>query len=132
MPTVWLWPSVDSGAPVINTFTSTITFVLVALLQNTEARAENATLRKLNAIAAAPADQMDELGAEHRTCAVRATSSPQRSESNRESTNDCGKALSDRGLSYCAQRFSWRSHTGSAPPAVAATRVEALRRLQTR
>ncbi len=35
------------------------------LLQNTETRAENATQRKLNAIADALADLMDELGAEH-------------------------------------------------------------------
>ena len=48
----------------INTFTSTITFLLVALLQNTETRAENATQRKLNAIADALADLMDHLGSD--------------------------------------------------------------------
>ena len=63
VPTFWLWPSIDGWALVINTFTSTITFLLVALLQNTETRAENATQRKLNAIADALADLMDELGA---------------------------------------------------------------------
>ena len=42
VPTFWLWPSIDGWALVINTFTSTITFLLVALLQNTETRAENA------------------------------------------------------------------------------------------
>jgi low affinity Fe/Cu permease len=62
VPTFWLWPSIDGWALVINTFTSTITFLLVALLQNTETRAENATQRKLNAIADAIADLMDELG----------------------------------------------------------------------
>ena len=62
VPTFWLWPSVDGWALVINTFTSTITFLLVALLQNTETRAENATQRKLNAIAEALADIMDNLG----------------------------------------------------------------------
>jgi low affinity Fe/Cu permease len=61
VPTLWLWPSIDGWALVINTFTSTITFLLVALLQNTETRAENATQRKLNAIADALADLMDEL-----------------------------------------------------------------------
>ncbi len=65
VPTFWLWPSIDGWALVINTFTSTITFLLVALLQNTETRAENATQRKLNAIADALADLMDELGADH-------------------------------------------------------------------
>jgi low affinity Fe/Cu permease len=65
VPTFWLWPSIDGWALVINTFTSTITFLLVALLQNTETRAENATQRKLNAIAAALADLMAELGADN-------------------------------------------------------------------
>jgi low affinity Fe/Cu permease len=62
VPTFWLWPTIDGWALVINTFTSTITFLLVALLQNTETRAENATQRKLNAIADALADLMDKLG----------------------------------------------------------------------
>ena len=65
VPTFWLWPSIDGWALVINTFTSTITFLLVALLQNTETRAENATQRKLNAIADALVDLMDELGADN-------------------------------------------------------------------
>ena len=62
VPTLWLWPSIDGWALVINTFTSTITFLLVALLQNTETRAENASQRKLNAIADALVDLMNELG----------------------------------------------------------------------
>lgn len=65
VPTFWLWPSVQGWALVINTFTSTITFLLVALLQNTETRAENATQRKLNAIAVALADLMEDLGADN-------------------------------------------------------------------
>lgn len=40
VPTFWLWPSIDGWALVINTFTSTITFLLVALLQNTDALAD--------------------------------------------------------------------------------------------
>jgi low affinity Fe/Cu permease len=62
VPTFWLWPSIDGWALVINTFTSIVTFLLVALLQNTETRAENATQRKLNAITDALADLMDRLG----------------------------------------------------------------------
>ncbi len=65
VPTFWLWPSIDGWALVINTFTSTITFLLVALLQNTETRAENATQRKLNAVADALADLMEQLGADN-------------------------------------------------------------------
>jgi low affinity Fe/Cu permease len=40
VPTIWLWPSINGWTLVINTFTSTITFLLVALLQNTETRGE--------------------------------------------------------------------------------------------
>lgn len=65
VPTFWLWPSIDGWALVINTFTSTITFLLVALLQNTETRAENATQRKLNAISDALVNLMDELAADN-------------------------------------------------------------------
>jgi low affinity Fe/Cu permease len=65
VPTFWLWPSIDGWALVINTFASTITFLLVALLQNTETRAENATQRKLNAISDALVNLMDELGADN-------------------------------------------------------------------
>lgn len=45
---------------VINTATTIVTFLLVALLQNTEMRADLATQHKLNAIASALADLMDE------------------------------------------------------------------------
>lgn len=45
----------------INTLTTIITFLLVALLQNTQTRADKATQEKLNAIADALADLMREL-----------------------------------------------------------------------
>jgi low affinity Fe/Cu permease len=45
----------------INTLTTIITFLLVALLQNTQTRADKATQVKLNAIADALADLMNEL-----------------------------------------------------------------------
>jgi low affinity Fe/Cu permease len=64
VPMLWLWPSIDGWALVINTVTSTITFLLVALLQNTETRAENATQRKLNALAQALGHMMEEMGAD--------------------------------------------------------------------
>jgi len=44
----------------INTLTTIITFLLVALLQNTQTRADKATQAKLNAIADALADLMNE------------------------------------------------------------------------
>lgn len=45
----------------INTLTTIITFLLVALLQNTQTRADKATQEKLNAIADALADLMREM-----------------------------------------------------------------------
>ncbi|PPJ08833.1 hypothetical protein C5E44_28035 [Nocardia nova] len=69
---VWL-PSLDSWQLVINTVTTIITFILVALLQNTQARANAAVQHKLNAVADALADLMGELGDEHpRLCRHRA------------------------------------------------------------
>jgi low affinity Fe/Cu permease len=44
----------------INTLTTIVTFLLVALLQNTQTRADKATQEKLNAIADALADLMRE------------------------------------------------------------------------
>ncbi|MDF3312736.1 low affinity iron permease family protein [Rhodococcus sp. T2V] len=45
----------------INTLTTIVTFLLVALLQNTQKRADDAVQHKLNAIADALDDLMDEL-----------------------------------------------------------------------
>ncbi|WP_458318811.1 low affinity iron permease family protein [Mycolicibacterium brisbanense] len=48
----------DTWQLIINTVTTIITFLLVALLQNTERRADDALQQKLNAIAEALADLM--------------------------------------------------------------------------
>lgn len=48
----------------INTLTTIVTFLLVALLQNTQTRADKATQEKLNAIADALADLMRETSEE--------------------------------------------------------------------
>ncbi|MGW5436823.1 low affinity iron permease family protein [Nocardia asteroides] len=50
-PSVFLFPSVDTWQLVINTATTIVTFLLVALLQNTQARSDEALQQKLNAIA---------------------------------------------------------------------------------
>jgi low affinity Fe/Cu permease len=42
VPTLWVLPSVDTWQLVINTVTTIITFLLVALLQNTQLRADQA------------------------------------------------------------------------------------------
>ena len=55
----------DTWQLVINTATTIVTFLLVALLQNTQSRADEAVQQKLNAIADALADFMGELRTEH-------------------------------------------------------------------
>jgi low affinity Fe/Cu permease len=52
---------VDTWQLIINTVTTIVTFLLVALLQNTQKRAEDAVQRKLNAIADGVADLMQHL-----------------------------------------------------------------------
>jgi low affinity Fe/Cu permease len=49
---------IDTWQLIINTLTTIITFLLVALLQNTQTRADHAVQQKLNAIADALADLM--------------------------------------------------------------------------
>lgn len=50
-PSYWLFGSVDTWQLVINTATTIVTFLLVALLQNAQQRADQATQHKLNAVA---------------------------------------------------------------------------------
>ncbi|MFI6043652.1 low affinity iron permease family protein [Nocardia sp. NPDC051321] len=64
-PTFLVLPSVDTWQLVINTATTIITFLLVALLQNTQSRSDEAVQQKLNAIADALADFMGELSVDH-------------------------------------------------------------------
>ena len=52
-PSIVLIHSISTWQLIINTLTTIITFLLVALLQNTQERADRATQDKLNAIAAA-------------------------------------------------------------------------------
>ncbi|SLH62373.1 Predicted small integral membrane protein [Mycobacteroides abscessus subsp. abscessus] len=71
-PSFLVLPSIDTWQLVINTATTIITFLLVALLQNTERRADAAVQQKLNAIADALAT------AAARNCATRSASSSAR------------------------------------------------------
>lgn len=59
-PSLLLLSSVDTWQLIINTVTTIITFLLMALLQNTQHRADAATQQKLNAIAAALAAALPE------------------------------------------------------------------------
>jgi Low affinity iron permease len=64
-PSVFLLRSIDTWQLIINTVTTIITFLLVALLQNSQQRADQATQHKLNAIADGLADLMRSLAADH-------------------------------------------------------------------
>lgn len=62
VPSLPLFGTVDTWQLVINTFTTIVTFLLMALLQNAMSRADAAAQQKLNAIANALAHFMDEHG----------------------------------------------------------------------
>jgi low affinity Fe/Cu permease len=64
MPLIVVFESVDTWQLVLNTATSVIAFLLIALLQNTERRNDRALHRKLDALAVALADSMAAQGDE--------------------------------------------------------------------
>jgi low affinity Fe/Cu permease len=57
-PSILVVGSIDTWQLIINTITTIVTFLLVALLQNTQSRADQAVQQKLNAIAAALSELM--------------------------------------------------------------------------
>ena len=57
-PSYFLFQNVDTWQLIINTLTTIVTFLLVALLQNTQKRSDDAVQQKLNAIADGLADLM--------------------------------------------------------------------------
>jgi low affinity Fe/Cu permease len=59
MPTIFIFQSVDTWQLVINTLTSVLAFLLIALLQNTERRYDEALHRKIDTLAVALADLME-------------------------------------------------------------------------
>jgi low affinity Fe/Cu permease len=64
-PSYWLFSSADTWQLVINTATTIITFLLVALLQNSQRRGERAIQEKLDAMADGLADLMQHVGGDH-------------------------------------------------------------------
>lgn len=64
-PSFFLFKTVDTWQLIINTATTIVTFLLVALLQNTQQRSDQATQHKLNALADGLADLMKSLSHEH-------------------------------------------------------------------
>jgi low affinity Fe/Cu permease len=61
-PSIYIIHSISTWQLIINTLTTIITFLLVALLQNTQERSNNAIQVKLNAIADAMSDTMKAQG----------------------------------------------------------------------
>jgi low affinity Fe/Cu permease len=57
-PTIFFLKDVDTWQLIINTITTIVTFLMVALLQNSQTRSDQAVQHKLNAIADALADLM--------------------------------------------------------------------------
>lgn len=58
-PSILILKDIDTWQLIINTLTTIVTFLMVALLQNSQYRTDEATQDKLNAIAAALADLME-------------------------------------------------------------------------
>jgi hypothetical protein len=61
LPSYWAFSSADTWQLIINTVTTIITFLLVALLQNSQRRGDQALHQKLDAIADGLADLMTHL-----------------------------------------------------------------------
>jgi low affinity Fe/Cu permease len=61
-PSYFVLKNLDTWQLIINTATTIITFLMVALLQNTQTRNDKATQHKLNAVADALADLMEHVG----------------------------------------------------------------------
>src|SRR6185436_8297338 len=66
-PTYFLIGNVDTWQLIINTITTIITFLMVALLQNSQTRSDQAVQHKLNAIADGLADVMVHLESQSRS-----------------------------------------------------------------
>lgn len=58
-PSIWVLHDIDTWQLIINTVTTIITFLMVALLQNSQSRSDQAIQHKLNAIADGLADLME-------------------------------------------------------------------------
>jgi low affinity Fe/Cu permease len=62
LPSYFVLSDIDTWQLIINTVTTIVTFLMVALLQNSQYRTDEATQHKLNAIADGLADLMEHLG----------------------------------------------------------------------
>ena len=64
LPSYFLFRNLNTWQLIINTLTTIITFLLVALLQNSQRRSEQAVQQKLDALADGLADLMVAIGAD--------------------------------------------------------------------
>jgi low affinity Fe/Cu permease len=64
LPSFFVFRDINTWQLIINTLTTIVTFLLVALLQNTQTRSDQAVHHKLNAIADALADLMERMSDE--------------------------------------------------------------------
>lgn len=71
VPSILILPDIDTWQLIINTATTIITFLLVALLQNSQERADQAVQHKLNAIASALSDLMSARGMDNDAAELR-------------------------------------------------------------
>ena len=62
LPSYFVFRDINTWQLIINTLTTIVTFLLVALLQNTQTRADEALQHKLNALADGLADLMAAIG----------------------------------------------------------------------
>lgn len=65
LPSVLVIRDIDTWQLIINTMTTIITFLMVALLQNTQSRSDQAVQHKLNAVTQGLADVMTHLSDHH-------------------------------------------------------------------
>lgn len=65
LPSYFLIRDLDLWQLIINTITTIITFLMVALLQNSQTRADQAVQHKLNAMAEGLADVLEAVGGEN-------------------------------------------------------------------
>jgi hypothetical protein len=68
LPSFFLIRDLDTWQLIINTVTTIITFLMVALLQNSQTRTDQAVQHKLNAIADGLADLMEHIAADGDKC----------------------------------------------------------------
>lgn len=70
-PSIIIIRNIDTWQLIINTITTIVTFLLVALLQNTQTRADQAVQHKLNAISDALSDLMLDHGSDKNAAELR-------------------------------------------------------------